>query len=311
MRYEKMNNDIITLAAGPDDIGKRIDVFASENYEELSRSGLKKLIENGKIFVNDKAVKANYKLRNGDLATLIIPENQPLEIIPQNIPLDILYEDDDVIVINKPQKMVVHPAPGHYTDTLVNALMYHCGDSLSGINGVLRPGIVHRIDMDTSGVLMAAKNNNSHRNLAVQLAEHSITRRYNAIVYNNVKENEGTVDKPLSRNPQDRKKMAVVSGGVRAVTHYRVLERLGKFTYIEAQLETGRTHQIRVHMTYIGHPLLGDKVYGPKKQPFSLDGQVLHARVLGFVHPSTGEYMEFEAPLPEYFNKLLERCKQI
>ena len=240
-----------------------------------------------------------------------IPESVPLEIIPQNIPLDILYEDDDVIVINKPQGMVVHPAPGHYTDTLVNALLYHCGDSLSGINGIMRPGIVHRIDMDTSGVIMAAKNNNAHRSLALQLAEHSITRKYNAIVYNNIKEDEGTIDKPLGRNPSDRKKMAVIPGGRRAVTHYRVLDRLGKFTYIEAQLETGRTHQIRVHMTYAGHPLLGDSVYGPKKQPFNLKGQVLHARVLGFVHPVTGEYMEFESPLPEYFQKLLERCRNI
>ena len=286
-------------------------MFAAENYEELSRSGLKKIIDAGGVTVNNKTVKANYKLRTGDIVTMNIPESVPLEIIPQNIPLDILYEDDDVIVINKPQGMVVHPAPGHYTDTLVNALLYHCGDSLSGINGIMRPGIVHRIDMDTSGVIMAAKNNNAHRSLALQLAEHSITRKYNAIVYNNIKEDEGTIDKPLGRNPSDRKKMAVVPGGRRAVTHYRVLDRLGKFTYIEAQLETGRTHQIRVHMTYAGHPLLGDSVYGPKKQPFNLKGQVLHARVLGFVHPVTGEYMEFESPLPEYFQKLLERCGNI
>ena len=304
-------SDMITFAAEADDVVKRLDVFAAENYEELSRSGLKKIIDAGGVTVNNKTVKANYKLRTGDIVTMNIPESVPLEIIPQNIPLDILYEDDDVIVINKPQGMVVHPAPGHYTDTLVNALLYHCGDSLSGINGIMRPGIVHRIDMDTSGVIMAAKNNNAHRSLALQLAEHSITRKYNAIVYNNIKEDEGTIDKPLGRNPSDRKKMAVVPGGRRAVTHYRVLDRLGKFTYIEAQLETGRTHQIRVHMTYAGHPLLGDSVYGPKKQPFNLKGQVLHARVLGFVHPVTGEYMEFESPLPEYFQKLLERCGNI
>ena len=304
-------SDMITFAAEADDVGKRIDVFAAKNYEELSRSGLKKIIDTGGVTVNNNTVKANYKLRTGDIVTMNIPESVPLEIIPQNIPLDILYEDDDVIVINKPQGMVVHPAPGHYTDTLVNALLYHCGDSLSGINGIMRPGIVHRIDMDTSGVIMAAKNNNAHRSLALQLAEHSITRKYNAIVYNNIKEDEGTIDKPLGRNPSDRKKMAVVPGGRRAVTHYRVLDRLGKFTYIEAQLETGRTHQIRVHMTYAGHPLLGDSVYGPKKQPFNLKGQVLHARVLGFVHPVTGEYMEFESPLPEYFQKLLERCRNI
>ena len=215
-------NNMATFAAETEDIGKRIDVFAAENYEELSRSGLKKIIDAGGVFINGKAVKANYKLRAGDVATIIVPESEPLEIAPQNIPLDILYEDDDVIVINKPQGMVVHPAPGHYSDTLVNALLYHCGDSLSGINGVLRPGIVHRIDMDTSGVIMAAKNNNAHRSLAKQLAEHTITRKYNAIVYNNIKEDEGTVDKPLGRNPSDRKKMAVVqTGGRRAVTHYR------------------------------------------------------------------------------------------
>lgn len=304
-------NDIITLAAESEDIGTRIDVFAAENCDELSRSGFKKLIADGNVLVNNAPVKANYKLRKNDVVTLVIPEAEPLEIIPQNIPLDILYEDEDVIVINKPQGMVVHPAPGHYTDTLVNALLYHCGNSLSGINGIMRPGIVHRIDMDTSGVIMAAKNNNAHRSLAAQLAEHSITRKYNAIVYNNVKEDEGTIDKPLARNPNDRKKMAVVIGGRRAVTHYRVLERLGKFTFIEVQLETGRTHQIRVHMTYIGHPLLGDMVYGPKKQPFNLAGQVLHARVLGFIHPSTGEYLEFESPLPEYFSKLLQNVKKL
>lgn len=311
MQCDDKKTDMRTFAAEPEDIGTRIDVFAAENSDALSRSGFKKLIAEGNVLVNDKAVKANYKLRKNDIVTLIIPESEPLEIIPQNIPLDILYEDDDVIVINKPQGMVVHPAPGHYTDTLVNALLYHCGDSLSGINGVMRPGIVHRIDMDTSGVIMAAKNNNAHRSLAAQLAEHSITRKYNAIVYNNIKEDEGTVDKPIARNPSDRKKMAVVLGGRRAVTHYRVLERLGKFTFIEAQLETGRTHQIRVHMTYIGHPLLGDSVYGPKKQPFNLKGQVLHARVLGFIHPRTGEYMEFESELPEYFTRLLDNVKKL
>ena len=303
-------NDMLTFAAEEDDIGKRIDVFAAENYDELSRSGIKKIIDAGGMLVNGKAVKANYKIRKADVATMILPESEPLEIIAQDIPLDILYEDDDVIVINKPQGMVVHPAPGHYTDTLVNALLYHCGESLSGINGVLRPGIVHRIDMDTSGVIMAAKNNNAHRSLALQLAEHSITRKYNAIVYNNIKEDEGTVDRPIGRNPQDRKKMAVVqAGGRRAVTHYRVLDRLGKFTYIEAQLETGRTHQIRVHMTYIGHPLLGDGVYGPKKQAFNVEGQMLHAGVLGFVHPSSGEYMEFSYPLPRYFEDILNKLR--
>lgn len=301
----------IILAAEAEDIGTRIDVFLADNRDELSRSGFKKLIDDGKVLINDVYVKSNYKLKKNDIITVIIPEAEPIEVLPQDIPLDILYEDEDVIVINKPQGMVVHPAPGHSEGTLVNALLYHCGNSLSGINGMMRPGIVHRIDRDTSGVIMAAKNNHAHRSLAAQLAEHSITRKYNAIVYNNVKADKGTVDQPIARNPSDRKKMAVVMGGRRAVTHYRVIERLGKFTFIEAQLETGRTHQIRVHMTYIGHPLLGDTVYGPKKQPFNLAGQVLHARVLGFIHPTTGEYLEFESPLPEYFLKLLESVKKL
>ena len=294
---------MITFAAEADDVGKRIDVFAAENYEELSRSGLKKIIDTGGVTVNNKTVKANYKLRTGDIVTMNIPESVPLEIIPQNIPLDILYEDDDVIVINKPQGMVVHPAPGHYTDTLVNALLYHCGDSLSGINGIMRPGIVHRIDMDTSGVIMAAKNNNSHRSLALQLAEHSITRKYNAIVYNNIKEDEGTIDKPLGRNPSDRKKMAVVQGGRRAVTHYRVLDRLGKFTYIEAQLETGRTHQIRVHMAAIGHPLLGDPLYGTEES--GLGRAALHAAAATLFQPFTGAPLSWEIPLPADLRELV------
>ena len=302
----------ISLQADETYMDERLDKFLSAMLPDQSRSYLQKIIKDGNVLVNGEPKKSSYRLEDGDEVTADLPELKSPDIEPENIPLDILYEDDDVIVINKPQGMVVHPAPGHYSDTLVNALLYHCGDSLSGINGVLRPGIVHRIDMDTSGVIMAAKNNNAHRSLAKQLAEHTITRKYNAIVYNNIKEDEGTVDKPLGRNPSDRKKMAVVqTGGRRAVTHYRVLDRLGKFTYIEAQLETGRTHQIRVHMTYIGHPLLGDSVYGPKKQPFNLKGQVLHARVLGFIHPSSGEYMEFESPLPEYFNRLLDKCRQI
>ena len=289
----------------------RIDRYLSEACEELSRSYIQKLLKNQDVLVNGGPVKASYKVAAGDQIEVDVPEAVEPEIVAEEMDLDILYEDQDVILVNKPKGMVVHPAPGHYTDTLVNALLYHCGDSLSGINGVMRPGIVHRIDMDTSGVIMAAKNNNAHRSLAAQLAEHSITRKYNAIVYNNIKEDEGTVDKPIARNPSDRKKMAVVPGGRRAVTHYRVLERLGKFTFIEAQLETGRTHQIRVHMTYIGHPLLGDSVYGPKKQPFNLKGQVLHARVLGFIHPRTGEYMEFESELPEYFTRLLDNVKKL
>ncbi|MBQ9090749.1 MAG: RluA family pseudouridine synthase [Anaerotignum sp.] len=303
--------DYFTFAAEKEDVGTRIDVFLAENMEDLSRSGVQKLIDEGNITLNGGKTKANYKLREKDIIDVTVPEVKEVEILPEDIPLDILYEDADVIVVNKPQGMVVHPAPGHTSGTLVNALMFHCGDDLSGINGEKRPGIVHRIDKDTSGVLMIAKNDMAHQSLAAQLAEHSITRKYNAVVYNGFNEDEGTVNKPIGRNPQDRKKMAVTEKHSRhAVTHYRVIERMEKFTLIEAQLETGRTHQIRVHMTYIGHPLLGDPVYGPKKQPVSLEGQALHARVLGFIHPRTGEYMEFEAPLPPHFEALLERLRK-
>lgn len=302
--------ELFTLAIEKEDIGTRIDVFTTENYEDLSRSGVQKLIESGNLRVNGKVIKSNYKLREKDIVELEIPEPQEVEILAEDIPLDILYEDEDVIVVNKPQGMVVHPAPGHYTGTLVNALMFHCQGGLSGINGMLRPGIVHRIDKDTTGVLVAAKTNLAHQSLALQLSEHSITRKYNAIVFNALKEEQGTVDKPIGRHPQDRKRMAVTNKNSReAVTHYKVLDRFGHFNLIEAQLETGRTHQIRVHMAYIGHPLLGDEVYGPKKQPFHLKGQALHARVLGFLHPKTGEYMEFEAPLPDYFQKLIARLE--
>lgn len=288
------------------DTGRRIDVYLNEMLDDLSRSALQKLIEKNEIMVNQKAINKNYKLREGDEISVNIPEPESIDILPEDIPLDILYEDKDLIVVNKPQNMVVHPAPGHYSGTLVNALMYHCGDNLSGINGVLRPGIVHRIDKDTSGVLVAAKSEAAHRGLTEQLAAHSMKRIYNAIVYNSFKEDEGTVDKMLARSPQDRKKITVVAkGGRNAVTHYRVMQRMGNFTLLELQLETGRTHQIRVHMSHIGHPLLGDPVYGPKKQPYNLLGQVLHARVLGFVHPVTGEYMEFETKLPDYFEKLI------
>ncbi len=303
--------DYFTFAAEKEDVGTRIDVFLAENMEDLSRSGVQKLIDEGMITLNGGKTKANYKLRAKDVIDVTVPEVKEVEILPEDIPLDILYEDSDVIVVNKPQGMVVHPAPGHFSGTLVNALMFHCGDDLSGINGEKRPGIVHRIDKDTSGVLMIAKNDMAHQSLAAQLAEHSITRKYNAVVYNGFNEDEGTVDQPIGRNPQDRKKMAVTQKHSRhAVTHYRVIERMEKFTLIEAQLETGRTHQIRVHMTHIGHPLLGDPVYGPKKQPISLEGQALHARVLGFIHPRTGEYMEFEAPLPPHFEALLERLRK-
>ena len=294
-----------------DDVNKRVDVFLNEEMEDISRSALQKNIEKGNITVNGEKISKNYKLRIGDIVEAELPPPENIDIVPEDIPLDIMYEDDDLIVINKPQNMVVHPAPGHYTGTLVNALMFHCGDNLSGINGVLRPGIIHRIDKDTSGVLVIAKSDLAHKGLSEQLAEHSMKRVYNAIVYNSFSEESGTVDRNIDRSKNDRKKMAVVmQGGRNAVTHYKVIEKLGKYTWVELQLETGRTHQIRVHMSYIGHPLLGDPVYGPKKCPFNLNGQVLHAKVLGFIHPRTGEYMEFNSELPDYFSSLIERLKK-
>ena len=296
--------------AETEDANKRIDVFLNEEIEDISRSAIQKNIENGNILVNGKKVSKNFKLSEGDSVSVELPEPVEIEILPENIPLDILYEDKDVIVINKPQDMVVHPAPGHYTGTLVNALMYHCGDELSGINGVLRPGIVHRIDKDTSGILVAAKSDRAHISLSKQLAEHTMTREYWAIVYNGFDEESGTVDQPIGRHPTERKKMAVVRDKTsrHAVTHYTVIKKLkGNYTLVKLRLETGRTHQIRVHMAYIHHPLLGDEVYGPKKCPFNLKGQVLHAKILGFTHPATGEYMEFESPLPKYFEDLIEK----
>lgn len=287
--------------------GDRIDRFLSEQCEELSRSFLQKLLKSGEVYVGQKAVKASYKVTEGDLISFEVPEAVEPEILPEDIPLDIVYEDHDVILVNKPKGMVVHPAAGHYTGTLVNALMFHCKDDLSGINGVLRPGIVHRIDMDTTGILIVCKNDLAHNSIAEQLKEHSITRRYQAIVHGVLKEDEGTIDAPVGRHPQDRKKMCVNhQNGKHAVTHYRVLNRFQNFTHIECRLETGRTHQIRVHMASIQHPLLGDAVYGPAKCPYKLQGQTLHAGVLGFVHPRTGEYMEYSAPLPEYFERLLQ-----
>lgn len=304
-------NGLQRLEVSPEDAGVRIDKYLADQLPDITRSYLQKLLKDGSVEMNGKPVKASAKTVAGAVVELTIPEPEEPEILPEDIPLDILYEDSDVILINKPKDMVVHPAAGHYTGTLVNALMYHCKGDLSGINGVLRPGIVHRIDKDTTGVLIVCKNDKAHNALAEQLKEHSITRKYRAIVCGNLKEDEGTVDAPLGRHPQDRKKMAIVrNGGKRAVTHYRVLERFGNYTYIECQLETGRTHQIRVHMASLGHPLLGDEVYGRAKSPFKLEGQTLHAMVLGFIHPTTGEYMEFEAPLPEYFEKLLEKLRK-
>ena len=294
-------------------VGDRIDKFLSCRLEEVSRSYIQKLIKEGHVSVNGKPVKANYKLGAGDEISVELPEAKEPDILPEDIPLDILYEDQDILVVNKPKGMVVHPAAGHYSGTLVNALMYHCKDSLSGINGVMRPGIVHRIDMDTTGSLLVCKNDEAHRILAEQLKEHTIRREYHAIVYGNIKEDTGTVDAPIGRHPTDRKKLSINhKNGKQAVTHYEVLERFGNFTYIRCRLETGRTHQIRVHMASLHHPLLGDEVYGPSSRPPfpGLKGQVLHAKILGIYHPATGEYMEFDAPLPQYFVDLLQKLRR-
>ena len=289
--------------------GMRIDKYLAEILPDMSRSHIQKLIKDGHVMVAGKPVKANYRLSLLERVEVTVPELKEPEIKPENIPLDILYEDQDIIIINKPKQMVVHPAPGHYSETLVNALMYHCGSELSGINGVMRPGIVHRIDMDTTGSLLVCKNDMAHQKLALQLKEHSIKRVYEAIVHGNIKSDEGTVNAPIGRHPTDRKKMSIHAKQSRnAVTHYKVIERFGDYTYIQCELETGRTHQIRVHMASIGHPLLGDEVYGPAKCPFkNLQGQTLHAKTIGVIHPRTGEYLEVNAPLPEYFEQLLNK----
>lgn len=290
-------------------IGKRLDVFVTENYEEMSRSFVQGLIEKGNIKVNGNLKKSNYKLRRDDRIEIEEVEPVELEVEAENIPMDIVYEDSDVIVINKPQDMVVHPAPGNYSGTLVNGLLYHCKD-LSGINGVIRPGIVHRIDKDTSGVLVIAKNDKAHNSLAMQLKDHSMTRAYYAIVEGIIKEDEGTIRTNIGRHPVERIKMAVVKEGKEAVTHFKVIERFKNNTLVECRLETGRTHQIRVHMAYIHHPLIGDPVYGHKKQRFKLQGQALHAKILGFIHPTTGKYMEFNSQLPAYFEEVLDKLRK-
>ena len=289
----------------------RIDRYLAEQCPDLSRSYIQKLVKDGAVFVNNRQIKANYKVQPQDQVILTIPDMQVPDILPENIPLDVLYEDQWLLIVNKPKDMVVHPSAGHMEGTLVNAVMAHCGEHLSGINGVLRPGIVHRIDKDTTGALLICKDDTVHRDLAEQLKVHSIKRRYRAIVQGNLKEDQGTVDAPVGRHPTDRKKMAVnYKNGKEAVTHYQVLERFGNATYIECRLETGRTHQIRVHMASLGHPLLGDTIYGSSKNPYHLQGQALHAMILGFVHPITREYLEFQAPLPEYFIKLLDKLRK-
>lgn len=293
-----------------EEAGGRIDKYLSEQLFELSRSYLQKLLKEEAVFVGGKAVKANYKVNPGDTVILEIPEAVEPEIVPEEMNLDIIYEDKDIILINKPKGMVVHPAAGHYTQTLVNGLMAHCSGDLSGINGVMRPGIVHRIDMDTTGVLIVCKNDFAHSSVAEQLKAHSITRKYYAIVHGIIRTEEGSINAPIGRHPVDRKRMSInEKNGRQAITHYRVLEQFKQFTYVECQLETGRTHQIRVHMASMGHPLLGDSVYGPRACPFKLQGQTLHAGVLGILHPRTGKYMEFHAQLPAYFEELLKKLR--
>lgn len=293
--------------------GERIDKYLSVIFPESSRSYIQKAAETGNITVNGKPVSKNYKLKADDRVEYTPLEPVKLSVEPQNIPLDVVYEDDDLLVVNKPKGMVVHPAPGNYDGTLVNALLYRCGDSLSGINGVLRPGIVHRIDKDTSGLLIVAKNDFAHRGLAEQIKEHSFTREYRAIITGHLKQQSGTVTAPIGRNPNDRKKMAVTDKNSKnAVTHYEVLKNFKDYDYVKLRLETGRTHQIRVHMAYLGHPLAGDAVYGkPRGRETELHGQCLHAALIGFIHPRSGEYIEFSSDLPEYFKRFTERLKDI
>ena len=290
--------------------GIRIDKFLSVEFPELSRSYIQKLIKEEEITVNGKVIKANYKVSEADIVVMNEPELKEPDILAEDIPLDVLYEDSDILIVNKPKGMVVHPSAGHYTGTLVNALMHYCKDDLSGINGVMRPGIVHRIDMDTTGSLLVCKNDFAHQHLAEQLKVHSIRRIYHAIVHGVIKDDEGTIDAPIGRHPIERKKMAINhKNGKEAITHFKVIKRFKNYTYIQCQLETGRTHQIRVHMSSIKHPLVGDSVYGPAKCPFKLQGQTLHAKILGIEHPRTGEYIEADAPLPEYFTTLLKKLE--
>lgn len=286
----------------------RIDKFIASHLEGVTRSHIQKLIDEGNVLVDGKNVKSNHKLKIGQSIEVTVPEAKQLDVKAEEIELDIVYEDEHLLVVNKPQNMVVHPAAGNYEGTLVNALMHHCGDSLSGINGVIRPGIVHRIDKDTSGLLLVAKDDATHIGLSEQIKEHSLTRKYIAIVHGNFKNDEGTVDAPIGRHPTDRKKMCITEKNSKnAVTHYRVLQRFMEYTLVECKLETGRTHQIRVHMASLGHPVMGDKTYGVKKEKYNLSGQLLHAKIVGFIHPITKEYMEFETDIPERFKKFLKK----
>lgn len=300
----------IIIKAETEHKGVRLDKFIQDECEDISRSFAQKLCEDGRVRVDEKPCAKNYKLRGGETFVIDMPQVTEIEVMPENIPLDVVYEDGDVIVINKPQGMVVHPAPGNYSGTLVNALMYRCGNELSAINGVIRPGIVHRIDKDTSGLIIAAKNNDAHIKLSSQLKDRKALRKYVALVNGNIKEDGGTINKPIARSVKDRKKMAAAIGGREAITHFRVIERYGAYTLLECVLETGRTHQIRVHLSSIGHSIVGDKTYGAKKEQFNLNGQLLHAKTIGFVHPRTGNLMEFTSELPDYFQNVLLKLRK-
>lgn len=311
-----MNSELTVLTVAPEEAGTRLDAYIAARVDGLSRNYAAQLIEKEAVSIDDKTeTSKKYKVKAGQTVEIDVPEPETLDVTPEDIPLEIVYEDDDIIVVNKPRGMVVHPSVGNYTGTLVNAIMFHCGSSLSSINGVVRPGIVHRIDKDTSGLLMIAKNNNAHESLAQQLKVHSVTREYTALVYDNIRADEMTIDAPIGRDFNNRLRRAVNGSGMKnAVTHIRVARRYGRFTLVKARLETGRTHQIRVHMAYKKHPLVGDELYGPKKQSSKLfgqevKGQLLHAGVLGFIHPSTGEYMEFKAELPELFQYIVDRLE--
>ena len=298
-----------TFVVSEDYTGERADKYLADLMPSSSRSYIQKLLKGGCALLNDKAVKSSTRIEAGDTLLLQVPDPIEINIEAQDIPLDIAYEDQDFLIVNKPKGMVVHPAPGHYTDTVVNAVMYHC-DNLSGINGILRPGIVHRIDKDTTGLIVICKNDAAHNNIAAQLKDHDIERTYHCIVVGNIKEDEGTIDRPIGRSVNDRKKMAISESGKRAVTHFKVLERFGNYTYIKCNLETGRTHQIRVHMASINHAILGDEVYGCKSSNYKTNGQVLHAKTLGFMHPSTNEPVVFDSELPEYFNNIIKDLRQ-